>query len=113
MPAGSTLASAVGTCVWVPTTAVTRPSRCQPIATFSEVASACMSTSTWSASLSSPSATSTSLKAGRPARRYRFPLRFTTPRRTPSRSTITAPRPGWVRRKLAGLRIGLPALRYG
>ncbi len=52
-----------------PTTAVTRPSRCQPIATFSEVASACMSTSTWSTSPSSPSATSISVKAERPARR--------------------------------------------
>ena len=46
VPPGRTRASAVGTWVWVPTTAVTRPSRCQPIATFSLVASACMSTST-------------------------------------------------------------------
>src|SRR5215213_6334844 len=48
VPPGSTRASAVGTCVWVPTTAVTRPSRCQPIATFSLVASAWKSTRTWS-----------------------------------------------------------------
>ena len=69
VPPGSTRASAVGTCVCVPTTAVTRPSRCQPIATFSEVASACMSTRMWSASASSPSATSISVNAERPARR--------------------------------------------
>ena len=53
-----------------------------------------MSTRMWSASPSSPSATSTSVNAERPARRYRLPLRFTTPRRTPSRSTMHAPRPG-------------------
>ena len=44
VPPGSTRASAVGMCVWVPTTAVTRPSSIQPSATFSDVASACMST---------------------------------------------------------------------
>src|SRR3954465_8766419 len=35
VPPGRTRASAVGTCVCVPTTAVTRPSRYQPIATLS------------------------------------------------------------------------------
>ena len=35
MPSGSTRPSAVGTCVWVPTTALTRPSRYHPRATFS------------------------------------------------------------------------------
>jgi hypothetical protein len=44
VPFGSTRSSAVCTCVCVPTTAVTVPSRCQPIATFSEVASAWKST---------------------------------------------------------------------
>src|SRR3989304_1143631 len=39
-------ASAVGTCVWLPNTAATRPSRYQPMACFSLVASACMSTTT-------------------------------------------------------------------
>ena len=34
----------VPTWVWVPRTALTRPSRYQPIANFSLVASACMST---------------------------------------------------------------------
>ena len=37
---GRTRASAVGTWVCVPSTAATRPSRCQPIATFSLVSSA-------------------------------------------------------------------------
>ena len=41
---GSTYASLVGMCVWMPSTADTRPSRYQPIARFSLVASACMST---------------------------------------------------------------------
>ncbi len=54
---------------------------------------------------SSPSATSISVNAERPARRYRLPLRLTTPRRTPSRSTTHVPWPGWLRRKLAGRRI--------
>ena len=55
-------------CVWVPTTAVTRPSRCQPIPIFSLVASACMSTSTWSTCpLSACSAASASENA-RPSR---------------------------------------------
>ena len=40
VPPGSTRPSAVGTWVWVPTHALTRPSRCQPIATFSLVSSA-------------------------------------------------------------------------
>ena len=39
VPFGRTRASAVGTWVWVPTTALTRPSRYQPIAFFSEVIS--------------------------------------------------------------------------
>ena len=46
VPLGRMRASAVPTCVCVPTTAVTRPSRYQPMATFSLVASACMSTMT-------------------------------------------------------------------
>ena len=44
MPFGSSRSSAVWTCVCVPTTAVTRPSRCHPIAIFSDVASAWKST---------------------------------------------------------------------
>ena len=44
VPLGRIRSSAVWTWVCVPTTAVTRPSRCQPIAIFSEVASAWKST---------------------------------------------------------------------
>src|SRR5262249_16565310 len=40
VPLGRMRSSAVCTCVCVPMTAVTLPSRCQPIATFSDVASA-------------------------------------------------------------------------
>jgi hypothetical protein len=40
VPPGSTRASAVATCVWVPRTAATRPSRNQANAIFSLVASA-------------------------------------------------------------------------
>ena len=50
VPSGSTRPSAVGTWVWVPKTAATRPSRCQPIATFSLVTSAWKSTMIASAS---------------------------------------------------------------
>ena len=49
VPPGRTRPSAVGTWVWVPSTAATRPSRCQPIATFSLVISAWKSTITASA----------------------------------------------------------------
>ena len=44
VPFGSKRSSAVGMCVWVPKTAVTLPSKCQPMATFSLVASAWKST---------------------------------------------------------------------
>ena len=53
VPPGRTRASAVGTWVWVPKTAATRPSRCQPIATFSLLTSAWKSTTTQSASIRS------------------------------------------------------------
>src|SRR6266545_238612 len=44
VPLGRIQSSAVCTCVCVPNTPVTRPSRCHPIATFSDVASAWKST---------------------------------------------------------------------
>src|SRR5207245_5319251 len=44
VPAGRIDSSAVCTCVWLPMTADTLPSRKRPMATFSEVASPCMST---------------------------------------------------------------------
>src|SRR5438067_2258547 len=43
VPCGRIRPSAVGTCVWLPSTAENRPSRCHPIASFSLVASACQS----------------------------------------------------------------------
>ena len=54
VPPGRTRASAVGTWVWVPRQAAARPSRCQPIATFSLVTSAWKSTITASASSVEP-----------------------------------------------------------
>ena len=85
-------------CVWVPTQAVTRPSTCQPMATFSLVASACMSTSTWVVRpRRSASAASTSANADRAASTNSEPDRFTTPSATPSFSTTVTPRPGLAR----------------
>jgi hypothetical protein len=103
VPPGSTRASAVGMCVCVPTQASARPSTCQPIATFSLVASACMSTSTASAlSRSSDSSTSTSGNGERTASRKTSPDRFTTPRRIPFASTTVWPLPGLPFGKFAG-----------
>ena len=74
--------------------------------TFSLVASACTSTSTWSTRpRSAASAASTSLKAGRPAFMNRLPDTEITPSRTPSRSTTQLPWPGWEARKFTGRRI--------
>ena len=88
---GRTRASAVGTCVCVPTTAATLPSRYQPSATFSLVASACMSTSTTSAPATSRSASSMASSAGAACFMKRFPERLTTPSVAPSRSTRRCP----------------------
>src|SRR5262249_13832827 len=49
VPPGRMRWSAVGACVWVPTTRLARPSRKWPIACFSLVVSACMSTTIASA----------------------------------------------------------------
>ena len=82
----------------VPTHAVTRPSRCQPIATFSLVASACKSTSTCR-----PAAQLGQHRVGLGERRAHaafrktVPDRFTTPSRMPSRSTTCARGPGSLR----------------
>jgi len=81
--------------VWVPTHAVTRPSKCQPIATFSLVASACMSTSTWVVlPRNSASAASISANGERAASTNTVPERLTTPRAMPLRSTTVTPLPG-------------------
>ena len=95
-------ASFVCTCVCVPSTAVTRPARCRPIATFSLVASACMSTSTTGAraltSAAIAAAISNGLQAGSGWTKRR-PIRLTTPTRVPSRaSTTVEPRPGLLAR---------------
>ena len=67
--------------------------------TFSLVASACMSTSTWSTErLSAWSAASASENAWRPAFMNRLPDSETTPSRTPSRETTHQPWPGWLAR---------------
>ncbi len=90
-------------CVCVPTQASTRPSTCHPIATFSLVASACMSTSTASAfPRRSESAASTSANGERTASRNTSPDRFTTPSRMPFASTTVCPRPGLPFGKLDG-----------
>ena len=96
VPPGSTRASAVGTWVWVPSTAATRPSRCQPIATFSLVTSAWKSTITISAPFrrSSESSASAAGNGERATVSWSSPLRFSTPTLTPSTSTTTDPLPG-------------------
>ena len=77
VPLGSTRPSAVGTCVWVPNIASTRPSRCQPIATFSLVVSAWKSTTIRSARPSrSESSLSTTWNGDRGACRNTVPLRL-------------------------------------
>src|SRR6185312_10903067 len=93
VPFGSTRASAVGTWVWVPSTAATRPSRCQPIATFSLVTSAWKSTIVASASPRSRIA-STASKGERATSSPTPPLRLITPTRIPPASTTVWPRPG-------------------
>lgn len=86
VPCGSTRASAVGTWVWVPSTAATRPSRCHPMATFSLVTSAWKSTRIKSHSILSRML-STSMKGERATLRPTAPLRLITPARRPPTST--------------------------
>ena len=92
-------------CVCVPTTAETRPSRYQPIATFSEVASPCMSTKMTLMCLgifaSSASATRNGSSVGGMNTR---PCRFRTAASSPDRVfKMARPRPG-----LSGGIIGRP-----
>ena len=99
--------------MWVPTHAVTRPSRYQPSATFSLVTSACMSTSTASAeSRSSDSSASASANGERTASRKTWPDRLITPRRIPFDSTTVCPRPGLPLGKLAGRTMRGSVSRY-
>ena len=72
-----------------------RPSRCQPIATFSEVTSAWKSITKASArSASRSSSASTSANGERAARSWTSPIRLITQTRDPPASTITCPWPG-------------------
>src|ERR1700710_1491299 len=93
VPFGSTRASAVGTWVWVPRTAAARPSRCQPIATFSLVTSAWKSTIAASASERSRIA-STASKGERATFSPTPPLRLITSIRIPPASPTVWPLPG-------------------
>ena len=88
-------------CVCVPTHAVTRPSRCQPIATFSLVASAWKSTSTCCASIPARIA-STSANGERAVTMLNWPWTFTSASRAPSFSMTVWPRPGAALGKFAG-----------
>jgi len=104
VPPGRMRASAVWTCVCVPSTAVTRPSSQAARATFSLVASACTSTTTTGVSARAcstrSSTTSHMLCAGS---RKSVPSRLTTATPVPSRaSTTVSPRPGAAVWKFAG-----------
>jgi len=103
VPPGRTRASAVGTWVWVPSTAATRPSSCHPIATFSLVSSAWKSTTIASAPPKSESSSSSIAEKGeRSTCMYIWPLRLITATLIPAASTIVWPRPGLDDAKFAG-----------
>ena len=95
VPPGRTRSSAV--CTWrcVPTTALTRPSRYQPSAIFSEVASACMSTTTTGVSRRSSATTSSALRNGQSIGCMNTrPIRLSTPTRYGPALTVMKPDPG-------------------
>ena len=76
---GRSRSSAVCTWRWVPTTALTRPSRCQPMACDSDVASACMSTTMIGVSARSRSSSSSALRKGQSScGRNTRPIRLST-----------------------------------
>ena len=103
-PLGSTWQSAVGTWVWVPQTAWARPSRYQPMAPFSLVASAWKSTSTSAWKSTSTTSVPSMRLSTRSAVVKGFskllsishrPMRLITPMRTPFGPSYTPqPRPG-------------------
>ena len=98
VPLGRICPSAVGTWVWVPHRAWTRPSRYQASAPFSLVASAWKSTSTRSQRWASVPRSSW-LAALKGLSRLEFssrrPIRFITPIRSPrGPSNMPKPRPG-------------------
>ena len=83
VPLGSTRPSAVGTWVWVPHTAWTRPSRYQPMAPFSLVASAWKSTTLISASTSRRRRLATVKGLSKLGSISHRPMRFMTAMRRP------------------------------
>src|SRR5918998_413365 len=99
------MTSAVGTWVWVPSTACALPARWYPSACFSLVASAWASTSTRSAPSSSSSATARSAaskgETGVQSMKT-CPSTLATPTVTPSTSKVPQPRPGRFSSRFAG-----------
>src|ERR1043166_1789909 len=104
VPLGRMRSSAVCTCVCVPTRADTRPSRCQPSATFSAVVSAWKSTKMTLACLPSVSSTASAVRNGQSASFMNTrPSRFTTPTCVPLAALNTRkPRPGVPSGRFAG-----------
>src|SRR6266545_4365277 len=105
VPCGSTRSSAVWTWRCVPTTALTRPSRYQPMACDSLVASACMSTMMTAVSARRRASSSSALRKGqsRSGRKTR-PMRLSTATLCGPALTTTEPTPGVPRGKFAGRR---------
>ena len=115
VPPGRTRASAVCTCVWVPTTAVTLPSSQRASAIFSLVASAWTSTSTSGVSLRAfstrPSTTSNIEVAG--WRKSEPRTLITASGVSVAVGTIVSPRPGVLTDVFAGLMTRSDSSRYG
>ena len=104
VPFGRIRSSAVCTCVWVPSTAVARPSRCHPMAIFSDVASAWKSTMTMRVFARSASISRTATANGSSSGVMNTrPMTFTTPIGSPVRVRPRyEPRPGTPAGKFAG-----------
>ena len=104
VPLALTRSSAVCTCVWVPITAVTRPSRYCDMAIFSLVASAWRSTTMVSASVWASSTRASTMRNGEmPVPMKTWPMRLMTATSTPPAAARTVrPRPGLDGGKLAG-----------
>jgi len=104
VPFARTRASDVWTCVWVPTTAVTRPSSQRARATFSLVASACTSTRTSGVSrtaCSTRSSTTSNIEVA--GSRKSDPRTLITASRAPFElGTTVRPRPGVFLEAFAG-----------
>src|SRR5213596_130154 len=113
VPPGSTRSSAVCTWRWVPTTALTRPSRYQPIASDSLVASQCMSTRMMGVSFRSSGRISSALRNGQSIGLMNTrPMRLTTATRCGPAFTVTWPTPGVPAGKFAGRRSRFSFVMY-